>query len=247
MIPGECLLADERGLANIDAKMLRSGLLDVAYEARYQGQIGVRMKFQQQSARNAQEQPRLSSGNPPMLKRSRPLPRIALLTSLILLVSPAGSFASDPLLSGYGGPGSGEQVVLGGSSVGGAPPASPSASGTAAGAPQSLKAAGAAPTPASGKTTTGTLTRKPQRTPSPSKHTTSVGSSSKGSSTAPVIGAPAVVAYPTRAGAVGRLPISMAGILLLVLTGGALALTGLGLRHLASRSGRRPDPQVSVR
>lgn len=214
------------------------------------GQIGVRMTFQQHAARNAQEQPRLSSGNPPTLKCPRPLPRIALLTSLILLALPAASFASDPLLSGYGGPGSSEQVVLGGSSVGGAPPTSPSASG-AAGAPPSLKATtGATPPPAGGPATAGTLTRKPQRAPaSPSsKHTTSAGSpSNSASTTSAAIGAPAVVAYPTRAGAVGSLPISAAGILLLVLAGGALALTGLGLRRLTSRSGRRPDPQVSVR
>ncbi|MCW2985496.1 MAG: hypothetical protein JWR63_3066, partial [Conexibacter sp.] len=59
-------------------------------------------------------------------------------------------------------------------------------------------------------------------------------------------GAPAVVAYPTRAGEVGGLPLSAAGVLLGVLGIAALVLAGLGLRRLAPGPGEPPHPpQVS--
>jgi hypothetical protein len=54
------------------------------------------------------------------------------------------------------------------------------------------------------------------------------------------------VAYPTRAGEVGALPVSTAGILLIVLGVAAATLVGLGLRRLSGFD-RPSDPQVSDR
>jgi hypothetical protein len=179
--------------------------------------------------------------------------------ALALLAAPA--HGADPLLSGYGGPGSGEQALLGGGTVGGGGgPSGSAASPSAAG--QSLRAA----TPATAATgtsnassdTAATVTRKPSRKKSPSSSseqamkgsTTSTGSTSTApsSSSATSPGAPRVVAYPTRAGDAGALPLSFAQALLVVLGAGVLALAILGLRRLAGGAEDPPSsPQASVR
>jgi hypothetical protein len=181
--------------------------------------------------------------------------RLPLLLALVtVLALPAGARASDPLLSGYAGPGGGEQVVLGGTTVGSdkTPPsggsgATSSAGGTNATAEQSLKAAPT--TSASGAASSSNLSRKPQRkksSSSASKQKADDTSSTSATTTAPTAaipsGAPVVVAYPTRAGEVGGLPVSAVGVLLGVLGLAALVLAGLGLRRLSSAS----DPQVSA-
>jgi cobalamin biosynthesis Mg chelatase CobN len=180
--------------------------------------------------------------------------RLPLLLALVtVLALPAGAHASDPLLSGYAGPGGGEQVVLGGTTVGSdkTPPSggsgTTSAAATGATAQQSLKAA---PTStASGAASSSNLSRKPQRkksSSSASKQKADDTSSTSATTTAPTAaipsGAPVVVTYPTRAGEVGGLPVSAVGVLLGVLGLAALVLAGLGLRRLSSAS----DPQVSA-
>jgi hypothetical protein len=192
-----------------------------------------------------------------MAPRSRIRIVLVALCALALAVAPAR--ASDPLLSGYGGPGSGEQTLLGGGAVGGG--SSGSGSG-GPGAQQSLRATTPAPA-ASGTGTassdTGTTsTRKPSRKGSSSPSSgqamngskTSSGSSSTASGSRPATrpGAPRPVAYPTRAGEVGGLPLSLGQALLVVLGIAALILAVLGLRRLTGGPGDQPPiSQASVR
>jgi hypothetical protein len=220
----------------------------------------MRMKFQQATAGNAYGRPATRPGSSlsprrAMLCRTTLLP----ITLLTLLLVPASGQAADPLLSGYAGPGSGEQVVLGGATVGGGSGGSggsgtSSSSSTADAADQSLKATtGSAPGASSTTTSSsgsGTLTQKPQKQSSSSSKATSSGTTStspKAAATATLAGAPAVVAYPTREGEVGSLPITGGGVLLAVIGLAALVLMGLGLRRLGGETDDRKVPQVSAR
>jgi hypothetical protein len=221
----------------------------------------MKMKFAQRKAGNAHGWPSSCLGMTRTPARST-MPRrstlqtIALGSALVLVLLPAGAHASDPLLSGYAGPGGGEQVVLGGATVGGG--GGGSDSGGSGGAvrlrAQPTPAAGAgATTPASGTASSNT-TRKPQRkksSSSASKKKTHAGTSAKSTktaTTATLVGAPAVVAYPSRSGAVSGLPVSAVGVLLGVLGLAALVLAGLGLRRLSAGGVRSPtSPQVSGR
>jgi hypothetical protein len=190
-----------------------------------------------------------------MLRRSSTRTLLATLGTLALLAVPA--HAADPLLSGYGGPGSGEQTLLGGGAVGGGSGSSGSGSGTAA-ANQSLRAstpAGAATgtAGASSDTATGTTRKHPRKRSSSSASgttmngsTTSSASSSHAGSARP--GAPRVVAYPSRAGEVGGLPLSLGQALLVVLGVALLVLAVLGLRRLGGGDEPpAPTAQASVR
>lgn len=185
----------------------------------------------------------------------RPLAIFAALT-LALTLPVASARASDPLLSGYGGPGGGEQVVLGGSTVK-SPKSSSGASAPAqdpATAPLDASAGASSSGTSSGSASGGSaLTRKPQRKKSSSsasqpKSDADEDTTQATTTTKPVAlrGAPKVVAYPTRAGEVGGLPITAPGVLLLVLGVAAAALVGLGLRRLSGFD-RGHDPQVSGR
>jgi hypothetical protein len=174
---------------------------------------------------------------------------LAALCSVALVAAPAR--ASDPLLSGYGGPGSGEQALLGGGVVGGGSPGGGGSGARGGAAATSLRAtapAAAAPAPAPQGTSSDTSasgSRKPSRRRSSSSSrekmsgsTTSnrAASATPGSgSAATPLGAPRPVAYPTRAGEVGDLPLSLGGAMLLVLAAGALVLAALGLRRLTDR------------
>lgn len=169
--------------------------------------------------------------------------RSPLIALLMLLLLPAAGRASDPLLSGYAGPGAGEQVVLGGATVGGG-----GGSGTPSGrgaADESLRAA----TSGSAPSASGGLTSTPQKRKSPSSsasHPTTMSHGATASTTTAPAGAPHVVAYPTRAGAVSELPISAGGVLALVAAVALLVLLGLGLRRLSAGSEDAPrHPQVS--
>lgn len=192
------------------------------------------------------------------------MPRsLATIAALVLAVTlPAATAqASDPLLSGYGGPGAGEQVVLGGGKASPSKPsskASQTSTYTQDPATAPLKAS-TAPVPAassaSSSRATSTLTRKPQRKKSSSRtsqskdegHDDDQNATSKVTTTpAPLPGAPEVVAYPTRAGEVGDLPISAPGLLLIVLGVAAATLVGLGLRRISGLE-RDPDAQVPGR
>jgi hypothetical protein len=81
------------------------------------------MKFAQAKAGNAQgwRKKRLGMARTPAPLRMsrRAISRSSLLALAAIALLPAGARAGDPLLSGYAGPGSGEQVVLGGTVVGG--------------------------------------------------------------------------------------------------------------------------------
>ncbi|HET6507264.1 MAG TPA: hypothetical protein VFG42_10775 [Baekduia sp.] len=195
----------------------------------------------------------------------RPLAILAALV-LALALPVASAHATDPLLSGYAGPGGGEQVVLGGGSVGAKKGSSSGRAGTSDPGSASLKADTSASSPAAPAGASGgaksTLTSKPQRKTSSSpsskreghaeseRHTSAQGaakSTTATTTTATLPGAPEVVAYPTRAGdGSGGLPISAAGIVLLVLGLAAATLIGLGLRRL-SGSEAAQAPQVSGR
>jgi hypothetical protein len=216
------------------------------------------MKFAQRKAGNAEVRwhRRLGTASTPRVL-SMPS-RLSLLIALFaVLALPAGAQASDPLLSGYAGPGGGEQVVLGGTTVGANenPPSggsgATSAAATSATAQQSLKAA---PTSsASGAASSSNLSRKPQRkkpSSSASKQEADDTSSTSATTTATTAatpnGAPVVVAYPTRAGEVGGLPVSAVGVLLGVLGLAALVLAGVGLRRLSASDHPPSGPQVSA-
>ncbi|HWH92304.1 MAG TPA: hypothetical protein VNT03_00455 [Baekduia sp.] len=177
------------------------------------------------------------------------------LTGTLALPHPAR--ASDPLLSGYAGPGSGEQVVLGGATVGAGKGGGggDGSGGAGATANQSLRAATPADSAGSSSDNSATGTRKQRRTTSSSSKqkmngtsTTAGGSAATTTTAAPSAGAPRVVAYPTRAGEVSGLPLSAGGALLGVAGLGLLVLVGLGLGRLRARpDDPRTMPQVPVR
>src|SRR4051794_839801 len=100
------------------------------------------MKFQQRRAGNAKRRSSTHPGASARLICHTMSHRIPLLTTLLLIALPAGAaHAGDPLLSGYAGPGSGEQVILGGATVGGkGGGGSGGTGGAAATARQSLRA-----------------------------------------------------------------------------------------------------------
>jgi hypothetical protein len=217
------------------------------------------MKFVQRQAGNAQGwlKARLGTAHRPSrfrMPRSTPFVTALLVSALAL---PAAAGAADPLLSGYAGPGDGEQVVLGATVVGGKGGGGSSGGGGTTAQPQdqSLRATTTAATPSTGDSgrATSTLTRKPQRKKSSSSSSqqkahggTTTHATTTSTAAAPLPGAPAVVAYPTRAGAVSGPPISVGGAVLLVLGLTALGLVALGLRRLIKPPSGRPSlPQVS--
>jgi hypothetical protein len=216
------------------------------------------MEFVQRSAGNAQMRRTLRLGAATSSISHFMLHRLALTAVLALaltLTASGAAQASDPLLSGYAGPGGGEQVVLGGTTV---KPSGQGGSGasSSASAQDPAEASLAAPTTttSSASGSGSSLTRKPQRKKSSSSASKDTGddddatstTSTSGTAPATLPGAPAVVAYPTRAGEVGGLPISAGGLLLVVLGAGAATLLGLGLRRVAAapRSDRDSDPQA---
>jgi hypothetical protein len=226
------------------------------------------MKFVQLKAGNAQRTrlSRLGAGvsSFPQTMSHRLATILAL--SCALALPAASAQAADPLLSGYAGPGGGEQVVLGSTTLkttnkASSASTSSGSSSSQSGADASLKAPTSTSTTAS-KGSSGesngassTLTRKPQRKKSSSssskdagddaKTTTTGSAGTTTTATTTLAGAPEVVAYPTRAGEVSGLPISAAGILLIVIGVAAATLLGLGLRRF-SGSDDRQDPQVSA-
>jgi hypothetical protein len=207
----------------------------------------MRMKFAQRKAGKAHRRHPMRLGRllaSPHLPMTSLLPRLFISMFLLLLALPAAAQAADPLLSGYAGPGGGEQVVLGGATVGGGGgPKSGGRGGAVATADESLRAP---TTPAVASRGAATLTGKPQKRKSGSSSAShektmpgaaSTGSKSPVTTTRP--GAPVVVAYPTRAGAVSGLPISAGGVVALLAAIALLVLAGLGLRRVIS-------PQVSA-
>jgi hypothetical protein len=182
---------------------------------------------------------------------------VMLIVSAVLLV-PASSQAADPLLSGYGGPGGGEQVVLGSTMVGGGGSGG-TGTGTAADpSQQSLRAPSstAAATAPATRAASGGQSQGQGESATPKPHRSS--SSKRSGSAAPRVpatpvatrppGAPPVRAYPSRASDAGGLPLSGADVLLAVLGVVVLLLAGLGLRRLTQGLPDDPgSPQVSGR
>ena len=181
--------------------------------------------------------------------------RVLTLTFLAVLALPAARAAADPLLSGYAGPGGGEQVVLG-VPVGGsggrrrigrigrlrracAPrPRSPGrAPRRRRPAPAGLRARRPGQRPSGGSAPSG-------RRSSSSRHRgTATGTGTPGhrprADAAP--GAPPVRAYPSRASDAGGLPLSGGDVLLGVLALVALVAAGAGLRLLSDRAATTPQ------
>lgn len=227
------------------------------------------MKFVQLTAGNAQgwKVSRVGASTLPFSHTMRRRLATLLVLTLALILPAASAHAADPLLSGYAGPGGGEQVVLGSTTLKTTNKASTaSTSGSSSGQDDagnaSLKAdtsnASTSSSASSGESggASSTLTRKPQRKKSSSstskdagddaKTTTTTGGSTTTATTpATLPGAPEVVAYPTRAGEVSGLPVSAAGLLLIVIGVAAATLLGLGLRRI-SGSDDPQDPQVSA-
>jgi hypothetical protein len=187
-------------------------------------------------------------------------PRAAAALVAALLAFPAAASAKDPLLSGYGGPGSGEQAVLGSQLLpakgggGGGTKGGTGASGlratttAAAAATPSL-----APTPSPQGTKSAAAKRRAQQAAkrraaanrdgktSSSGHPTTTSSSAAATATAVgPAGAPPVIAYPSSARSAGGLPLSAGDLAFLAIAALVLALVGGMLRRLVSPR-RLPD------
>lgn len=180
--------------------------------------------------------------------------RMARLTSLTfaltgLLAVPATSYAGDPLLSGYGGPGGGQQVLLGAHLLHGG---GGSGSGGAAGAGHALRAAvpvhvaaptaiavpaqrtPATPTPGS---TGGARTGAAHRTASRSHrahHRARAGTTATPSS---AVAAPRRVAYPAGPVGGGGLPLTAGDLAVAALALAAMGGLGAWVRRTAAHGG----------
>jgi len=167
----------------------------------------------------------------------RPVTLLCVLAAVLL--APAAAWASDPLLSGYGGPGGGEQVVLGSKLLGGGG----GGGGPAGGATLQAAPAPTRSTPAGDRATRGPGTPSTTATDSASTSlTTTPHPSDQRSAPADVrpSGAPAVVPYPAGTQQAGMLPFS-GGDLALLLGGAALLLLlAAALRRLTLSGGSRP-------
>jgi hypothetical protein len=181
--------------------------------------------------------------------------RRAVLPSLVLIaVSPASALAGDPLLSGYGGPGGGEQAVLGDKLLppskggGGSLQAQPATTGTGA-APTQLTTRPAAPaTSGTGPASSGGSSRSGARGTGGASdrarrdaNGSDAAGRKAGSSQAPLGAAtPEIVTYPSSARGSGGLPLSGGDVAIGLLGALVLALVALGLRRLVSGAERPP-------
>jgi len=166
-------------------------------------------------------------------------PRIStlLIALLALLAMPATALGASPLLSGYGGPGAGEQVVLGSTYV--SPP--PGGSGGGAVATQSLQARSGAATATGGGRDSA---QDPPSSTGARHHRTGSGGSKDApattvtptASSAPA-GAPPVRTYPSRDADAGGLPLSAGGLAIVLIGLAALVVLAIGLRRVAPEDG----------
>jgi hypothetical protein len=158
----------------------------------------------------------------------------------------AGTTAiADPLLSGYSGPGGGEQVVLGSKLL---PPRGGGGGGGGTSGGSALRATAVrtspAPqpkvaepsTPASSKPATTAPARHRAARSHPSRRPAAkapAGPTPDDARGGPNPAAPSVIPYPSRASSAGGLPLSQSDIVLVALGAGALILVALALRRLA--------------
>jgi hypothetical protein len=173
----------------------------------------------------------------------------------VMAVAPGSALAGDPLLSGYGGPGRGEQAVLGdkllpakGSGGGGSLQARPApkpvapapAAGTVGVTPGSVSAPSAVmgkQTTGSSSRTSGTSRKRAGDRARPHKPTTTRNDTSR--ATPASAHAPQLVAYPQAERGTGGLPFSGADAVIGLLGIVVLTFMALGLRRLVS-GGMRP-------
>lgn len=182
----------------------------------------------------------------PQALRRAPL----VLAVAVLLALPATSFAGDPLLSGYGGPGGGQQALLGGHLL--ARPGSGSGGGSGSAGGSLRAAAPATPAPSSGATsaapaspaasssapqaTAPTAHRRPRasrKAPrhAPHRHAKAHGGAADAAPATVVT--PRRVAYPTRADDAGGFPLGAGELLVGALALLAIVSMGLWLRGAA--------------
>jgi hypothetical protein len=173
----------------------------------------------------------------------------AVLLSVLVLPGAALAAGDDPLLSGYGGPGSGDQAVLGGGVVGGGGSGGSGSSSSLRAAPSVAATAAPATAPSAAATpaapTTGgssgkhTNNAKPHRThpstPAPEQHP------STGSGT--VTKRPALATTPTRVdrSSAGAFPLSTSDLLLALVVALALAALAVATSRLSGGPARPSD------
>jgi hypothetical protein len=167
-----------------------------------------------------------------------------------LLALPGSAGASDPLLSGYGGPGGGEQSVLGAETLGGGGSGGDGGSGSSGAAPvdESLRAAAAPAATPQGTATAAVpkLSKKPRRSGTEHRAGATSGSAKgAGTTTAAQAAAPALVSYPSRSTDGGGSPLSGGAVAALLLGLVALVLLGLGLRRLSPAGPQSGDHRTS--
>jgi hypothetical protein len=182
------------------------------------------------------------------------LQAFTLIFAFALLGPPAVAAASDPLLSGYAGPGGGEQSVLGAETLGGGGGGSGGggsggAGGGAVATNQSLRAtaAPAAPQQDTSGATAPTRSKEPHRS-SVERGARTGSRTTKGSAatTANTPARPPVVAYPSRSTDGGGVPLLSGGTVVGLLAGVlTLVVLGLGLRRLSSVGPLADDGRTS--
>lgn len=173
-----------------------------------------------------------------------PRKTVAVIASGLLLL-PAGASAADPLLSGYGGPGSGEQVVLGSKllpakngdgSLRRAAPAPPAPAAENSAPDSEATAPAAAPAPpgsAGGSAPASSSSGVPESgTPVPAVAPGAGNAASDEAATLSVLSA----GYPTRAGEASGLPLSRTDLALLLAALAVVATVALVSRRVVRRT-----------
>jgi hypothetical protein len=177
---------------------------------------------------------------------------LVIVTTFVTLLLGSVAHANDPLLSGYGGPGNGEQALLGsqlvnGRSGGGGGPSGGATSGHTslrATAPKAATPQQPAQASAPAAKATPTLSTRPAQHPrhkhhvtaTKARHHTAAASPSHPAAAPPAVtnsALPTPVAYPTRASSASALPLSLGDLLVAALALAALALLAVGLRRIA--------------
>jgi hypothetical protein len=163
------------------------------------------------------------------MKTDRNIVRTAGLLAVALFAAAPVTAHAGPLLSGYGGPGQGNQAILGSTLLGGGSGGGSTGAGGGTGQAATATSAGAL---ASGSSATAT------RGSSGTGHTARAGHAAAGlraRNAAPGAGALKPVSYPTvepTGGASGGLSLSAADISFVVLAAAALAITGALTRRI---------------
>ncbi len=174
-------------------------------------------------------------------------PALVLATAMLVL-APTTAFAGSPLLSGYGGPGAGEQAILGSTLIGGSRGGGASGSGGSGGASLS-GSAGASTSGSSGTSSTGSGSVRGSKVDTANAGSSSGarGNASKGGATsqAPrsrratgvVGGSVSAYVYPTSQGSIPSASplsgISSGGVLLLIGILATLALVAVLTQRLS--------------